>query len=574
MIRDPAARATASVVVAFALALGLGCVGCGRRDPPAPADAAPSGVVTLSVVGTNDLHGRIARLPILGGYLSILRRVRAADGGGVVLVDAGDMFQGTLESNLGEGAAVIAAYRALGYAAAAVGNHEFDFGPVGPAATPASDADDARGALKARAAEAPFPLLCANLVDATTKARVDWPNMPASIVVDVAGVPVGIVGLSTEETPTTTIAANFRGLAMAPLAPTLAAEARALRDRGAVVVVAAVHAGSRCVGFSGDVVADRCEVDAEIARMAHALPPGAVDVVVAGHSHAGVAHRFGGVAVVEAYSYGRAFSRVDLRVDRATRRVVDANIHVPHDLCEDETGPCDNSGYEGALVVAEPAVAAAIAPAMAQAAAKKAERLGTVLATPIRRHYDEESALGNLFADLVRAARPSAAVGLMNGGGLRASLPSGELTYGALYEAFPFDNKVASARLSGADLRRLFAHHLASGKGGILSVSGVRVVASCARASAALDVRLVRDGGREIRDDETVEVVANDFLLTGGDGFWGPVSAPAVEITPELVRDAMLERLRGKARLAQDELLVPGKPRLVLPGPRPVRCGR
>ena len=66
------------------------------------------------------------------------------------------MWQGTLESNLGEGAAVVDAYNAMGYTAAAVGNHEFDFGPAGPAAIPEQPGDDPRGALKLRIAEAQF----------------------------------------------------------------------------------------------------------------------------------------------------------------------------------------------------------------------------------------------------------------------------------------------------------------------------------------------------------------------------------------------------------------------------------
>ena len=94
-----------------------------------------------------------------------------------MLVDAGDMFQGTLESNIGEGAAVVRAYNVLRYDAAAIGNHEFDFGPVGPAPAPRTPADDPRGALKARAAEARFPFLAANLVDAATGAPPAWPNV-------------------------------------------------------------------------------------------------------------------------------------------------------------------------------------------------------------------------------------------------------------------------------------------------------------------------------------------------------------------------------------------------------------
>src|SRR5262245_51201802 len=99
----------------------------------ASRQSAPS-VVTLSIVGTADLHGRVfdddgrGGLALLGGYLANLRAARAADGGAVVLLDSGDTWQGGIESNLSEGALVVDAYNALGYAAAAPGNHDFEFG--------------------------------------------------------------------------------------------------------------------------------------------------------------------------------------------------------------------------------------------------------------------------------------------------------------------------------------------------------------------------------------------------------------------------------------------------------------
>ena len=74
---------------------------------------APTASRTLSIVGTTDLHGRIfasegrGGLALLGGYLANLRAARAADGGAVLLFDSGDTYQGGIESNLSEGAAVI-----------------------------------------------------------------------------------------------------------------------------------------------------------------------------------------------------------------------------------------------------------------------------------------------------------------------------------------------------------------------------------------------------------------------------------------------------------------------------------
>ncbi len=164
------------------------------------AAAAPADVVTVSVVGTSDLHGHIAVLPWLSGYVANLRTAREKDGGAVVVLDAGDMFQGTLESNLVEGASVVRAYAAIGYAAAAIGNHEFDFGPVGPAPSPVEPGDDPRGALKARAAEARFPFLAANVRDEKTHRALAWPGFKSSFLVERAGIKIGIVGVVTAGT--------------------------------------------------------------------------------------------------------------------------------------------------------------------------------------------------------------------------------------------------------------------------------------------------------------------------------------------------------------------------------------
>lgn len=103
------------------------------QHAPSPPPHAAQADFTLSFLGLNDLHGRLKALPGFAGYATNLQRVRAAEGGSLAIMDAGDMFQGTLESNLTEGASVVSACRVLGMTVAALGNHEFDFGPVGDA---------------------------------------------------------------------------------------------------------------------------------------------------------------------------------------------------------------------------------------------------------------------------------------------------------------------------------------------------------------------------------------------------------------------------------------------------------
>ena len=146
--------------------------GSARPGPAAPQ--APPDLVTLSVVGTTDVHGFVfsrngrGGVALLAGYIKNLRAARTADGGATLLFDSGDTFQGGIESNLTEGGLVIDAYNALGYTAAAIGNHEFDFGPVDLPGARQTREGDPRGAIKARAAQARFPFLAANLLDAAT----------------------------------------------------------------------------------------------------------------------------------------------------------------------------------------------------------------------------------------------------------------------------------------------------------------------------------------------------------------------------------------------------------------------
>ena len=160
--------------------------------------------------------------------------------------------------------------------------------------------------------------------------------MRPTTLVDVAGLKVGIVGVMTLEALTATIAGNVGGLSVAPLVDTIRTHATALRAQGADVVIVAAHAGGRCTAVDRPDDLSSCNPDAEILAVARGLPRGLVDVIVAGHTHAAMAHQVDGIAITEAYSNGRAFGRVDLSIDRRTRTVVGRRSFPPRDLCERE----------------------------------------------------------------------------------------------------------------------------------------------------------------------------------------------------------------------------------------------
>ena len=572
------------VLALSGLLLAAGCAPA-VAPPPAVTPAA-AGPLTLSIVGTNDLHGGLlARdgrggLALLGGYVANLRAARARDGGAVLLFDAGDMFQGTLESNIGEGAAVVAAYNALGYTAATIGNHEFDFGPIGKAATPASPADDPRGALRARAAEARFPFVAANLIETASGAPPRWANVQPTTMLDVAGLKVGLVGVMTLRALTATIAGNVGGLAVAPLVDTIRAQAGALRTQGADVVIVIAHAGGRCTVFDRPDDLGSCDQNGEILSVARGLPPGLVDVIVAGHTHAGMAHQVNSIAITEAFSNGRAFGRIDIAVDRRTRKVIGRRSFPPRDLCAREdpaTKACGSPAnpahvpaeYEGVPVTPDAAVERVLAPALEAVRALKAERLGVVLETPIRR-LQPVSPLGNLVTDALLAAVPGADIAMNNsGGGLRADLPAGPLTYGSVFEVMPFDNLMVNVRLTGRELRQVFAASIQQGRRG-LGFSGIRVEARC--AAGALAVTMTRASGSVIADDDPVVLVTSNFLATGGDGILTPIMPEGgfpVDAGAPLVRDLLIEYLRRPGTPVREAQLMDATPRLSVSGPIP-----
>lgn len=537
--------------------------------------------VTLTIVGTSDLHGHLRALPLLAAHLGALRRERAADGGGVVLVDAGDMFQGTLESNLVEGASVVDAYAALGYDAVAVGNHEFDFGPVGPratATTPFGEGEaDPRGALEARIRQAPFPFLTANL----RRKGGEAPGLGVpSTLIERAGIKVGVVGVTTEGTPHTTIAANVADLEIAPLAASIAGEAADLRARGAAVVVVAAHAGGRCTGFADPDDLASCEPDHEIMAVARALPPGAVDVIVAGHTHQAMAHRVAGIAVVQSYALGAAYGRVDLVVDRTSGHVVSNMVHAPRRLCsaadadpDDPPAVCDPRDAEGRPLTPDPDVAAVVAPALAAADVVRERSLGPALAAPFVARRKGENPLGNLLVDLMLRARPDADAAIINGGGVRADLPAGPLRYGALYETFPFDNRFARVKLRAGDFAAMLAGSL--GGGPFFSLGGLQAVAGC--DGSDLRVTLQR-AGVPLDASQEIVVLASDFLATGGDrAFAGLQERGLATVTLEddpPLREALAAELAelGPVSLAPLGYYDPEHPRIRAPSEPPVRC--
>jgi len=547
--------------VAFLTCLTLGASAQVSRH----AASEQPGLVTLSIIGTSDLHGEAfprngrGGLPLFAGYVNNLRAVRSADGGAVLLIDSGDTFQGNIESNLSEGAVIVDAYNALGYTAQAVGNHDFDYGAV-DSAMARQLPGDLRGALKARAAQARHPFLAANLLDAATGQPVEWPHIRRSVIVDVAGIKVGIVGVMTIDGLRSTLAVNVQGLRLAPLEPTVSAEAAKLRADGAQVVIVAAHAGGRCDRFDEPTDLSSCDNESEIFQLARNLPHGLVDVIAAGHTHAGLGHQIDGVGIIQPFSRGQSFGRVDVVVDRATRKVTRLHLFEPRLVCarQHPTGGCaeGDSGaaveYEGRAVTPDPTIVSAMEPALRRVHELQAAPIGVALDTPIRRSDDGRSPLGDLFADALRAAVPGADIAAINNAArLWADLPSGPLTLGRLYDLFPFDNRVVQVSMNGADVSRWLANEIRQGRRSSVGISGVNLTIRCLADGVHVD--LLRGTERIPDDARLIAVTIGGPTLNGNlasPDFLGSVGP--TESSP-VVREVVEDWFRRLGKLPADQ---------------------
>jgi len=570
---------------AFIIATFSPLFGC----QPGPNDGP---TITISVLGTNDVHGSLLPvdgnrgLALFAGYVNNLRETRAHDGGAILLIDAGDMWQGSIESNLSEGSSMVAAYNAVGYDAAAIGNHEFDFGPAGPKATPADDGDDPQGALKRRATEADFPMLAANLIDNASGQPVDWPNVKPSVLIRRGGIKVGVIGLMTERALVTTIASNTRGLSVAPLAPTVIREAQALREDGAELVIVTAHAGSHCDNFDDPLDLSTCNLNGEIMRMALELPPGLVDHIIGGHVHQGIAHEVNGISITSSFSNTRAFGRVDFVFNRADRSLASRRIFSPQPICgyvdnttglciavDDAVGSAQVARYSGSIVSPDSNVDEIAAHAAQRASVLKSEKLGVNLETPITRAGRSNSAIGHLFTDVVLDAVGGDVVIHNVVGGIRADLPPGELTYGSIYEMYPFDNIVVKLDLTGAELRRVIESEVfkPDRRAGL---SGIRVFAAC--DDRKLEVTMIRTDGSAIEDHEMLAIITTDFLATGGDNVLTtiiPEHGFTIDSEKPLVREAIADWMRQRGgSLDAETFSDAGNPKWNIPDSVAAQC--
>ena len=461
----------------------------------------------LRLVHTNDVHDRIesvtkynntcsaeddAEGKCFGGYgrlATAIRDARAA-GGNVLVVDAGDQFQGSLFYSTYKGSLTAELMNLVDYDAMAVGNHEFDDGP---------------DVLASFIKKSLTPVLSANI-----EATVDDLNelIKPETIITVGGERIGIIGLTTPETAD--ISSAGPNVKFNDLAQSLQSSVDRLTAQGINKIVVLSHSGSYA---DFEYVNDVTGVDVIVGGHDHLLFSNTDDK--APHPYPVVKNGADGkpVLIVQAYAYSRYLG--DLHVTFDDAGVATAWSGDPIAL--------DSSIKPAADILA------VIDKASGQVDAVRTLEVGSFTAPADGSREvcrQMECSMGSLVADaMLWKAGDGYQIAIQNGGGVRASINEGTVTMGEVLTVLPFQNALATFKLSGADIIASLEHGVSlveEGKGQFPQVAGLKFDLDLSQpVGSRVSNVMVAEGNRfvPIEAGKMYGVVSNDFMRNGGDGY-------------------------------------------------------
>ncbi len=506
-------RGPAAVLVAIALMAAA-----------VPSASGEDGLIRLSVIFTNDIHGGIDRSgatfmnrefpPPLGGaasaatYIASVRDRAEAEGSYVLLIDQGDIFQGTPVGNFRKGEAVVEYFNTMDFDLWTVGNHDFDEGFEN---------------LWDLIEMSEMPVLSANLVWAESGEPVE--HVLPYIIKDYGGVKVAIIGLTTTDTPKMAFPDHVSAVAFLDEIETARKYVQEVREKGADLVFVSGHIGLPYDPESSymEMIEEQEEREAESVRepleerkwgpstieIAHYVP--GIDVFLCGHIHKGfdkpweepTTHTL----LFQTYGRGSGLGHIDLLIDPVTKTL--AGYELPSyrgvlmTLFEDEWWPEDEmaSMVEARVVEAEQGM----------------DRVLGSTNVDLTRGGEGETRMGNLVCDAMRE-EVSADFAFTNLGGIRDEIPAGSVSPRQVFRVLPFGNSLMVFEMDGRLLKEVIEYRVSAGHHGVYMAGG-KIIYNKTRPDYDR-ITYFEVGGEPWQPDKIYRVVTSDFLATGNAGLY------------------------------------------------------
>ncbi|WP_254174219.1 bifunctional metallophosphatase/5'-nucleotidase [Planktothrix pseudagardhii] len=453
----------------------------------------------LRILHTNDHHAHLDAISTketqLGGIAqrkTLIDQLKSENPRETLLLDAGDIFQGTLYFNQYLGQADLSFYNQMNYQAGTLGNHEFDRG---------------QGILADFIKKAKFPLVSANLKVADYSPLKNL--VKPWIILSVNGEKIGIFGLTVEETAK--LSSPGEGVSFTNTMEATKKAVAELKQQGINKIIGLTH-----IGFESDLNLARNIDD--------------IDIIIGGHSHTPlgsmpnatqpypvVTNTPNGktVLVVTDWEWGKYLG--DLKVKFNRQGDVISWQGSPHAI--DNTIPPDASFAKQLEAFSTPLEI------LRQTIIGKTDVLLDGSRDKIR---TQETNLGNLIADaILNKFRPDGAqIAIVNGGGIRSSIPPGQISVSQVIEVLPFGNTIGRLDLTGEQIKQALEHGVSQvelGEGRFPQVAGLRFIydPKAPVGSRVLSIFVVDQTGQEkpLNLTTTYRVITNSFMLNGGDGY-------------------------------------------------------
>lgn len=468
----------------------------------------------LTILHTNDTHARTDLYPKLATAVKAEREANKD----AVLVDAGDVFSGTLYFSKYEGQADISLMNYIGYDVMTLGNHEFDLG-----ATP-----NGHQALADFIAAAKFPFISSN-VDASADDKLKGlfsdviSSKPADgkvyqgMVKEINGEKVGFFALTTAETEFISSPVNVK---FNDYLETAQNAVNAFEKMGINKIVAVTH-----IGYDDNANYDNDLLLAEFVD--------GIDVIVGGHSHTKLEketliEKDEPTVIVQTGEYLGNLGKLDVTFDKnGVVKAQEGQLIALEKVAEDEK----------ALEI--------LAPYKEGVKALEQEEIGVNLPIALDNPRDggddtkpsvrkNQTILGNLVTEgmlskaqeVATSYNKKVVMAIQNGGGIRAAINEGPVTVGEVRSVLPFGNTLAMMDVTGTELKEGFEIALSQypkENGGFLHVAGgfIKYDSSLPAGERVVSISYKDADGNlvEMQDDELYTVATNAFTAKGGDGF-------------------------------------------------------
>ncbi|WP_299089092.1 DUF6359 domain-containing protein [uncultured Metabacillus sp.] len=447
--------------------------------------------ISVQLLGVNDLHGKVDVTGTVSGvnygridYLAAYLRQREATNPNTLIVHAGDMVGGSSPvSALLQDEPTVEMMESIGFDVGTVGNHEFDEG-VNEMLRVINGGDHANGTANYDGID--FPMVAANVEYKDSSQLVLDPYA----IKEVGGAKIGFIGVATIETPNMIISKGNEHIRFTDEAEAINKYVPELQAQGveAIVILAHVPGNQSGETATGDI--------ANIATKVN----DAVDVIFAAHNHVKLNAVVDNKLIVQAWEYGKAFSDIDLEIDRISGDIVKKSAEIV-DVVQGGTSP-------------DAEVKSILDKYLEEVGPKLNEIVGTA-GSEMAGGYTQkgligDNALGNLIADGMAAAMDSD-FALMNGGGIRDDLNAGDITWNELFNIQPFGNTLVKLEVTGADLRAILNSQFSS-YGPDVSIAGFSYTWDSTKGTYGEVINMFLPDGSKIDEEQTYTVTVNNYM--------------------------------------------------------------